>query len=185
MSSSGAQRGGNLDIKAEGGRVVFPWSDVSTVVLANGILYYVPIWQPTSNAVIVEIRLEVTTAGSVGSVIRLGIYDRNPSTGEPRNRLADAGTIDGTLTGMQGLGPNLSALTPGWYFGAVAAQGAPATNPTVRAYLGHLPGMVGFHGAGAGQNLFQAGVVGALPAAAAAGGGTASAGPLFNMRVSS
>lgn len=80
---------------------------------------------------------EVTTAGSVGSVVRLGIYTDDGSGWFPYGLVADAGTIDGTVVGAATL--TLATpiyLMPGRYWVGAASQGAPTTAPILRGING-------------------------------------------------
>lgn len=81
-----------------------------------------------------RIGLEVTGAGSAGSVIRLGIYA--DAGGYPGILIHDAGTIDGTSATYQEKTIAFT-LQPGVYWLAACAQGSPTpTNPSSRLHVG-------------------------------------------------
>jgi len=77
-----------------------------------------------------RITIEVTTAGSVGSLIRLGIYNTD-SGGFPSTLVLDAGTVDSTTTGVKSI-TITQTLAPGLYCLVACAQGAPVSDPVVR-----------------------------------------------------
>jgi len=76
-----------------------------------------------------RIGAEVTTAGSAGSVLRLGIYEHDYTTDLPGALLLDAGTIDGTSATFQEITIS-QALTPGIYWFSSVAQVASLTART-------------------------------------------------------
>lgn len=112
---------------------------------------------------------EVTTVGSAGAVVRLGVYKDDGSGLFPGALVVDAGTIDATVLGNSTITLGTAIpLPPGRYWVGGASQGAPSTAPIMRT--------VGTSGAvlmpsttasasniptGAAQN----GVTGALPSA--------------------
>lgn len=99
---------------------------------ANGNIRLVPIWLPTR--AVDRIGLVLTVAGSSGSLVRLGIYGSDPSTGMPTGSpLVDAGTIDGTSATYQ---EKTIAWTPsarGYYWLAAVVQAASAGLPSCHA----------------------------------------------------
>jgi len=120
-----------------------------------------------------SIGCEVTTAGSAGTVIRLGIYADNKSV--PGALVLDAGTVAGDSTGAKVIAIN-QLLTPARYWVASVTQNVGAgTAPTVRTAIAP------FHGVGdtdalvrlqqAGGCYKQTAVAGPLPALAAAAAG--------------
>lgn len=121
-----------------------------------------------------RIAVEVTTVGTSGAVIRLGIYDA-AADGTPGNLVLDAGTVSGTSTGVKEVTISPS-LDRGWYFLAAAVQGAAGTRPTTRTMatggrqVGHAAVATIFTFPARGY--FQTGVTGALPASFTLGGGT-------------
>jgi hypothetical protein len=82
-----------------------------------------------------RIQIEVTTAGSTGSVVRLGIYSSDPATQKPLNLLGDYGTVDCTTTGMKTIVINIT-LEPGLYWLTAVGQGSPTTVPNTRSKVG-------------------------------------------------
>jgi len=107
-----------------------PPCSVTTKLLAQGTTMFCPVYfdRPTSLA---AIGLEVTTAGSAGSVVSLGWYYDN-GYGQPGKLLIDAGQIDGTSVSIQ---TKTAAVIvgPGVMWMAALSLGSPATQPTVRA----------------------------------------------------
>lgn len=89
---------------------------------------------------IVRIGLEVVTASTGASTIRLGIY-ADKGDGSPGARIIDAGTIDGTSATVQEITINIS-LVPGWYWFSAVIQGAPSVLPVYRGITyGSYPGI--------------------------------------------
>jgi hypothetical protein len=115
-----------------------PTTSVSTATRSNGTIYISPIYINRA-CTISNIGLEVTSAGSSGSVIRLGIYNSD-STGQPTTLLVDAGTIDGTNATVQFISVN-RAVSPGVYWLAAVEEGSPSTLATVRTNSGITPFM--------------------------------------------
>jgi len=130
-------------------------------------MYLVPFYVTTKTTYTrIATRVE-TTAGSTGSVVRLGIYDSD-SSGLPGSRLLDAGTVSSTTTGTKSIAISQS-LSKGLYYLAVVAQVA-TTQPTFRVVSPssnlHTPqGTVASDDAGATVNngWYVASITGALP----------------------
>jgi hypothetical protein len=82
----------------------------------NGQIRYVPVIID-QDITITRLGVNVTVAGPVGSLIRLGIYSNDPTTTQPLTRLVDAGTVaaDGA-TGARPSGVISVALTKGLYW---------------------------------------------------------------------
>jgi hypothetical protein len=77
-----------------------------------------------------RIACEVTSGGSVGSVVRLGIWaDSNVAT---KTLILDAGTVDGTQIAAHEITINHTIATAGVYWLSAVSQGDPATRPTMR-----------------------------------------------------
>lgn len=158
----------------------------TSIVLGNGIFRWTPAFIP-SNITATRIFAEVTTAGTSGAVLRLGIYSR---TGELTGSLVvDAGTIDGTVAAVQELTIN-TPLTRGWYYFGAALEGAPATQPTVRVLTpggsptGPIPAGTSLPSAGAvGLGYGATGVTGALPATISGLLSGASAPPRIGIKI--
>jgi hypothetical protein len=76
---------------------------------------------------------EITTAGSTGAVLRLGVYADDGSGMFPGALVVDAGTIDATVVGNAALTLSTAlVLVAGKYWVGGASQGSPATAPVVR-----------------------------------------------------
>ena len=112
---------------------------VSTSVAAANSLTLVP-WVVSSSSVTVDrVAVSVTSAGSTGSVIRLGVYgstDGRPS-GSP---VADWGPVTTETTGVRELTIS-TTVDRGVYWLAAVAQGSPTTYPTTRV-PSSVPGVV-------------------------------------------
>jgi hypothetical protein len=100
-----------------------------TGTLTNGVCRTVP-WLISRAVTLTRIGLEVTTAGEVGSLLRLGIYADNGSS-YPGALILDAGTVTGAAVGFPELTIN-QTLGPGIYWMSAATQAAPTTQPQVR-----------------------------------------------------
>ena len=87
-------------------------SSAGTVALTANQLYGIPIFIGV-NQVVTEIGIEVTTAGSASTVIRLGIYGE--SSGVPGNLIVDAGTVTADSNAVKAITIS-QTLAPGWYF---------------------------------------------------------------------
>ena len=116
------------------------------------------------------ITVNITSAGATGSVVRLGIY-ADDGTGIPGVLVLDTGTIDGTLTTYQAKTIS-QMLPPGQYWLAVAGQGSPATQPTLKAASGFGSRYFGMnnYANGTSAGYYQSSVTGALPNPAVQGG---------------
>ncbi|ATN89544.1 tail protein [Gordonia phage Kabluna] len=79
--------------------------------------------------------LEVTTAGTAGSLIRFGIYDFDPVTGAVGPLLLDAGTIEAESVGTKILNTSFPVKAGKHYLVGAAIQGNPATRPVLRAMV--------------------------------------------------
>jgi len=110
-----------------------------------------------------RIACQITTAGSAGALVRLGLY-RWTVNGEPGVLLVDAGTVSAEGAGVTEATIS-QTLAPGIYVPTLVTQGAPATLPIYRSILGHNGTMGHASGDfGAANNTFQAtGTTGALP----------------------
>lgn len=124
-----------------------------------------------------RIGVEVTSAGSAGSVVRLGIYGPSATTQYPGSLILDAGTIDGTSATYQEI--TISQAVSGWVWLVSATQVATCT---LRAVTGSASGdlLVGYSSAtnataNSAVGYLAAGVSGALPSTFPAGAdGTAA-----------
>jgi len=114
-----------------------------------------------------RIRAQITTIGSSGAVMRLGVYRQ--TSGSVTALVVDAGTIDATVLGVASiaLSPAVT-LVPGLYVIVGCMQGNPVTPPQCYAvdYRGRSPHTPGADGsdirAGSGIWIAQP-VSGALP----------------------
>lgn len=138
----------------------------SVVIPAEADLEYQPVVIPKALSVD-RIAAEVTIVGTVGAVVRLGIYDMG-ADGKPGALILDAGTISGTSATVQEI-IIAQALTPGVKWLASAVQGGAGTRPTMRTIT--TPGIIQIPGTSANNALTsvrtgwrQAGVAGAFPA---------------------
>jgi len=105
-------------------------NSVSTGTQSNGVTLTAPAWFPRS-VTIDRIGAEVTTTGEAGSLVRLGAYLPNATTGLPDALLADFGTIDGTSVTFNPI--TVSQVIPAgivWF--SATFQAATTTRPTMR-----------------------------------------------------
>lgn len=115
-----------------------PFTSLTTRVLGSNNAQTAPIIFG-NDVTATSLNIEVTVAGTTGSVIRLGIYNNNG--GIPGTLVVDAGTVSGTTTGAKSITIS-ETLAAGQYWIAIASQGAPTTHPTVRAsfgFTGYIP----------------------------------------------
>lgn len=110
------------------GTYVAPLLVSSTALSAADSLRLAPCFIPQT-LTITRFVGEVTTAGSSGSKMRLGIF-ADTGAGMPGALVLDAGQINGDSATVQEitLGSSL-VLTPGWYWVGAAAQSATPTMP--------------------------------------------------------
>lgn len=124
-------------------------------------------WFVPHSISITKIGAEITTAGSTGAVVRLGIYADN-GAGYPGALVLDAGTIDGTSQTVQDI--TLGAAQPlsrGLYWVGFAAQTATSTIRAFAAPTHPMPIAFGASAPTAGQipaTYVQTSVTGSLPA---------------------
>ncbi len=112
-----------------------PSTNLGTVIPAEGQGFFVPIPQPVGFR-IDDLTIEVTTVGTAGAVIRLGILDQG-TDGQPDEVLRDAGTVDGTVLGFGTLAALVDApVQRRLVFLASVVQGAAITRPVVRTMTG-------------------------------------------------
>lgn len=111
-----------------------------------------------------RIGAEVTSAGDVGSKLRLGIYADNG--GVPGALVLDAGTINGDSATVQEITIS-QVLSRGWYWFGGAVQVVTVTQPTVRTISNILESTVTPTTAAPSSSTNNAalltGVTGALP----------------------
>lgn len=148
--------------------IVNPTGAFNTFLLTQAQMLLVPLVIPEF-VKINSLSVDVAVVGSAGSVIRLGLYDSAPVTFKPNNLVADLGTIVGTgLNVVTNTPANALQIPPGLYWQAVVGQGAPATQPTLRASLDSNPLVrpTSLPASGTNANFVAyavAGVTGALP----------------------
>lgn len=130
------------------GQMYAPAGTRTTGTRPNGFMTCMPFQVETSHT-FTAINCEVTSAGSAGALIRLGVYAM-ASTGVPGALVLDAGTVSGTGTGLQTISGLTLNLPAGWYHLAALIEGSPATVPTMRVVGGGnvVPGMATFVGSG-------------------------------------
>lgn len=149
--------------------------------LANGDLYVVPLLVPAAYAVD-RIACAVTTGGSAGAVIRLGIYA--DASGQPGALLVDAGTVAATTTGGKQI-TIAKTLSAGLWWLALVCQGAPVTTPTLAGSYADALGIGGFDAAddliGSAGARYGTSITGAL-ADPWAGGSITSFSPRIGVR---
>jgi hypothetical protein len=148
---------------------VTPTGAATSNALGNNSFRMVPIWLPAMS--ITRIGAEITSVGSAGCTVRLGIYADNGS-GVPSALISDAGTIAGDSATVQeiALGSTL-VLAAGVYWLGTVIQGSPASQPTVRICATPLTPPLGvmvatgtsIPGANAGAIGYQFTAAGALP----------------------
>jgi hypothetical protein len=80
-----------------------------------------------------RIGIRVNTAGTAGSVIRLGLYATDMS-GWPNGAPLVETTVAGTATGFIEATISTATFDAGFYYAAAASQGSPATPPTCIRY---------------------------------------------------
>lgn len=103
--------------------------DTGTFAQADGQAKGIPL--PIADRTAVDrIACEVTSAGTTGAVVRLGIYEDNGEN-NPGALLVDAGTVDATTTGVKELTIS-QTLEPGLYWLVAVNQGTPSTTPVLR-----------------------------------------------------
>jgi len=100
----------------------------------NGEVRYIPFFceKPMTLS---DYAVEVSTGGGAGSLGRMGIFAMK-NDGLVGTLVDDGGTFATTGTGALGVTGRAAKLTPGWYFIAVAQQGSPTPNMTVRSFAG-------------------------------------------------
>lgn len=87
------------------------------------------------------VAVSVTTAGSAGALVRLGLRAANGS--QPGTLLADGGTVDASTTGTKQVTISQALIEGVLYFATVSIQGAAATRPTLQAASGAHDSRIG------------------------------------------
>lgn len=128
-------------------------------------LHFAPIWV-AQTVTVDRLGVEVTSAGSAGSVMRVGIYNNN--SGVPGTLAVSTSALATTSTGLKEEAVS-QQLTPGLWWLATVAQVA---GPTVRATATSSVGLPSPSAYVASANVYttwvQASVTGALPSPAVA-----------------
>jgi len=128
----------------------------------NRLIYH-PVWFPYATSIDAVIA-EVSTAGSAGAVVRVGVYGVG-SDGLPDELLIDAGTADATSTGIK-----VVTFTPftvsGLLFAAVVTQVQTCTlrAATTTQFPLFPPGLSSGNSVSTLRYLTESSITGALPA---------------------
>lgn len=151
---------------SSGDFIAGPLGSFGTSGASNGAMRLHLIYIPATTT-FDRIACEVTSAGSAGSVTRLGIY--NNDNGAPGSLVLDAGTVATTSTGVQTITIN-QQLTRKWYWLAAVSQGSPSTDPTHRTATDTNVFIKKCSAASllARGSYLASGITGALPASAGA-----------------
>jgi hypothetical protein len=130
----------------------------------NGVLVLSPLFLPAGRG-IDRLALELTAAGSAGSVVRLVAYNYNPNTGRPGTLLVDGGTIDGTSATSQSVSFTAVYPTTSVILVGAVSQGSAGTQPDSISSASHGftggPTLIGNFHYGA---WYVSGITGAAPA---------------------
>lgn len=142
-------------------------SQTSTAVIPDGQMYC-QAWDLAAPVTIDQTLVEcVTTPGGAGSLVRGGWYLDNGTFDKPGTLIVDMGTVDTSTTGVKTFSSTLT-LPVGRVWCAMAPQGVPAPNPTLRTVLNnYAPHTTPTMTTATSQFMFQAAVTAALPATAA------------------
>ena len=148
--------------------IVNPTGAFNSFLIVQAAMLLTPLIVPEFVA-IASVSIDITVIGSAGSVVRTGLYDAAPVTFKPNNLVADFGTVIGTGLNVVTKTPATPLqIPPGLYWQAVVGQGAPATQPTLRASLDSNPLVrpTSLPASGSNANFVAysvTGVTGALP----------------------
>lgn len=163
------------------GRYYAPGGARSAFAMGLNALHLIPFRVPTTTT-FDRIGILVTTLAA-SSAVRLGIYE-SLADGMPGDLVLDAGTVDSTTTGAKEIALS-QVLTPNLYWLAFVAQGG---NPDCRGFSTTTDQAVSTTSLAAvltsppPTGLLQAGVAGALPAAAATDLSTSAGSPVIAVR---
>lgn len=136
-----------------------------------------------------QIGLRVQTAGTTGTLIRLGVYSSGPD-GAPLTRLIDAGTVTGDSTGTKAITIPALTLTAGLCWVAVVQQAVFTTAPSIDQgnsvvlHLAQSGSQTSLTTANSGSYVSAVQWTGALPASMSGQlsvTGNTLTGPLFQM----
>ena len=99
-------------------------ASTSSAVTANR-KYLIP-WKCSHRRTITEIGISVVSGAGGSFAARLGIRNRNPTTGEPTTLVSDCGTVSVVSAGHKTITGLSVTLDPGWYYLEMVSDGAPA-----------------------------------------------------------
>ncbi len=123
-----------------GGNGVTSLNPSSNAANSNNLIRYTPFYLSESTAIDgMAIYVSIANAGP-SAVVGLAIFDANPTTGKPRNVVADAGTQSINTTGMKTMTFSAVSLAAGYYWAAVTTRGldTAGTNPAYYAATGFV-----------------------------------------------
>ena len=103
----------------------------SGFTLIQADVFYMPI-SFIAGATLTKLGINISGAGTSGSVVRLGVYTDN-GKGSPGVLVKDYGTVAGTSATFVSTTAFTQGLPPGAYWFACCGQGSPATQPNVWA----------------------------------------------------
>jgi hypothetical protein len=154
----------------------------TSAALGLGAFVCAPTYVPTT-VTVSRMCGEITSAGDVGSKLRLGIY-ADDGTGRPGALVLDAGTIAGDVVGLQEITGLATTIGPGWYWFGGCTQLHTVTPPTVRTWggMGSYVGIIDYGttvpGAGVSVNgVRSTSMTGALSATFPSNGVSTVSGP--------
>lgn len=161
---------------------------VATQTLTNGVLGLAPL-PVERRCLLTHMGAMVAVVGTVGAVIRLGVYADDGSGVWPGALILDAGTIDGTSNTAQTIDVTDLWLPRGLYWVGGVLQGAPSTPSQVRGVS--TTGSVimpnknsdGFDMTIQNTCAVQASVTGALPSTFTTTVGYSSVCPMVGLRL--
>jgi hypothetical protein len=133
---------------------------LGTTAVANvrGIAQCTPLWLGTNQTWSFDALLcSITSAGATGAVMRMGVYELDPSTLTPTTLLVDAGTVSSASTGIKTITLG-STLTSSSQWLGLAIQGEGATSPGTPAGYGSVSSgsftpILGINSSGSVPNL--------------------------------
>jgi hypothetical protein len=99
------------------------------------------------NATLNAVGMFITTAGSTGTVVRMGLYEADPLDEQPLTLIQDFGTVVGTTTGFKSFTGLSIALEAKRYYVASAAQVGTTTSPVCSSTSDQHPGVTAGNGA--------------------------------------
>ncbi len=113
-------------------------ASTSSAVTANR-KYLIP-WKCSHRRTITDIGISVVSGAGGSIAARLGIRNRNPTTGEPTTLVSDCGTVSVAAAGHKTISGLSVTLDPGWYYLEMVSDGAPAIRgvPSATAQVSHM-----------------------------------------------